>query len=276
MILHQIRDWDDAYENGGNIPGGDAYPAAWVRPAEAYRAQGNVRLDIPYGTGDRNLYDLFLPSERPRGLMVFVHGGYWVALDKSYWSHLAAGAVGSGWACAMPSYDLCPDVTIAEITAQIGTAITHAAGEVDGPIVLSGHSAGGHLVTAMMCEDSPLPEEVRARLVHVVSISGLHDLRPMLRTARNDLLRLDMGSAEANSPALKCPLPGIRLTTWVGGGERQEFLRQSALLTNIWRGLGAATREVVEPDRHHFNVIDGLGDVRSVLMRTALEVAEGD
>ncbi|SFE27880.1 alpha/beta hydrolase [Roseivivax sediminis] len=274
MIVHEIRDWDDAYENGANIPNGSEYPQRWVAPAAAFRDSARAQLGVAYGDGARHRYDLFLPEGTPKGLFVFVHGGYWAALDKSYWSHLAAGAVARGWACAIPSYELCPDVTIAEITAQIGAAIDHAAGEVGGPIVLSGHSAGGHLVTAMMCHDSPLGAQTRDRLAHVVSISGLHDLRPMLKTSRNASLRLDMDSAEAGSPALKRPLEGVRLTAWVGGGERQEFLRQTALIANVWRGLGAPTLEVAEPDRHHFNVIDGLADATSPLMRAALDPVE--
>lgn len=270
MPVFATTDWDDAYENGRNIPGGSGYPAAWVDPAAAFRATANAQLDIAYGTGARHHYDLFLPEGTPKGLFVFVHGGYWVALDKSYWSHLAAGAVARGWAVAMPSYDLCPDVSIAEITRQVGAAVAHAAGKVAGPIVLSGHSAGGHLVTAMMCEDTPLPAPVADRLAHVLSISGLHDLRPMLRTSRNDVLKLDDDSAAANSPALKRPLAGVRLTTWVGGGERQEFLRQSALLSNIWHGLGSVTQDVVAPDRHHFNVIDALMDPEGPMLRTVL------
>ena len=267
MILHRVRDWDDAYENGRNIPDGASWPARWVEPAAAYRAVAGGRLDVAYGAGARERYDLFLPGGAPRGLFVFVHGGYWMAFDKSYWSHLAAGAVERGWAVAMPSYDLCPDTTIAGITRQVGAAIDHAGAEVDGPIVLAGHSAGGHLVTAMACHDSPLSPGCRDRLAHVVSISGLHDLRPMLATTRNATLGLDMESAEANSPALKRPLPDTRLTAWVGGGERQEFLRQTALIANVWQGLGARTCAVVEPDRHHFNVIDGLADAGSPLMR---------
>ena len=250
-ILHDVTDWDDAYENGRNIPGGTDYPAPWVAPAQAFRDAADARLDQSYGDRAREVYDLFQPQGAPRGLLVFVHGGYWMALDKSYWSHLAAGPLAAGFAVAMPSYDLCPEVSIAQITAQIGAAITAAAAQVEGPIVLSGHSAGGHLVTAMMCEDSPLPEGVRARLAHVVS-------------------------AEAASPALKQPLPGIRLTAWVGGGERQEFIRQTELIANIWHGLGALTLAVVEPDRHHFNVIDGLMRAGSPLMRAALDPLPGD
>lgn len=274
MVGFAVSDWDDAYENGRNIPGGSGYPAAWAEPSSTFRERATARLDLPYGEGARHRFDLFLPEGTPRGLFVFVHGGYWVALDKSWWSHLAAGPLARGWAVAMPSYDLCPEVSIEEITNQAGAAITAAAAEVDGPIVLSGHSAGGHLVTAMMCTDSPLPDDLRARLTHVLSISGLHDLRPLLRTARNDQLRMTPDSAAANSPALKQPLPGVALTTWVGGGERQEFLRQSALLSNIWHGLGCLTEDVAEPDRHHFNVIDGLADPHGAMLRTVLGAAE--
>lgn len=270
MVAFAVTDWDDAYENGRNIPGGSDYPAVWVEPAASFRAAARARLDLPYGDGARHQYDLFVPEDAPKGLFVFVHGGYWMALDKSYWSHLAAGPLAQGWAVSMPSYDLCPEVSIADITAQVGAAIIHAAGEVGGPIVLSGHSAGGHLVTAMMCEDSPLPDEIRSRLAHVLSISGVHDLRPMRRTERNAALQLDMESAEANSPVLKRPLEHVRLTTWVGGGERQEFLRQSALLSNIWHGLGCITQDVVAPDRHHFNVIDDLADPNSAMLQTLL------
>ena len=270
MVAFAMTDWDDAYENGRNIPGGAGYPAAWEEPSATFRATAKARLDISYGEGQRHRYDLFLPEGAPKGLFVFVHGGYWMALNKSYWSHLAAGPVARGWAVAMPSYDLCPDVTIDEITAQIGAAITHAAGAIEGPVVLSGHSAGGHLVTAMMCEDTPLPEAIRRRLVHVLSISGLHDLRPLTFMWRKEALQLDMDTATANSPALKRPLDGVRLTTWVGGGERQEFLRQSELLTNIWRGLGCLTQNVVAPDRHHFNVIDALAEPDGPILRTVL------
>lgn len=270
MTGFAVSDWDDAYENGRNIPNGSDWPAAWVAPAQAFRHRGSNRLDISYGKSERSRYDLFLPEGTPKGLFVFVHGGYWVALDKSYWSHLATGAVDSGWAVAIPSYDLCPTVSISEITAQIAAAIDHAAAAVSGPVVLAGHSAGGHLVTAMMCDNTPLSPTTQSRLQHVISLSGLHDLRPLLATKRNEMLRLDMASATAGSPALQRPLPGVRLTTWVGGGERQEFLRQTALLANIWHGLGCTTQAVVAPDRHHFNVIDGLADPSSPLTRTAL------
>jgi arylformamidase len=259
MILHQISDWDDAYANGPNIPGGERWPAAWVQPAQSYRDElqrsGRATLDIFYGERPRNRFDLFRAEGQPKGLVVFVHGGFWRAFDKSFWSYLARGSVESGYAVAMPSYTL---------------AVEHAAAMVEGPILLTGHSAGGHLVTRMISVTSPLPESFRARIRNTVSISGVHDLRPMLKTAMNADLRIDEAEAQTESPALLQPMPGARLTCWVGSAERPEFIRQNALLANIWTGLGAQTCTIEEPGRHHFDVIDGLADRNHPMVKTLL------
>jgi arylformamidase len=277
MIFHQISDWNDAYANGPNIPGGERWPQAWVAPAQAYRdeLQGKARatLDIVYGDRPRNRFDLFLPEGKPTGLVVFVHGGFWRALDKSFWSHFARGSVDSGYAVAMPSYTLCPEVRIADITREVAAAIARAAAMIEGPISLTGHSAGGHLVTRMISATSPLPESVSARIRNTVSISGVHDLRPLIKTAMNADLRIDDAEAQTESPALLQPQPGARVTCWVGASERPEFVRQNALLANIWIGLGAQTCSIEEPGRHHFNVIDGLADPGHPLLQTLLSHA---
>jgi len=274
MIYHRVGDWDDAYANGANIPQGERWPDAWVEPARAFREalaqQGRSRRDLTYGTGPRNRFDLFLPEGAPSGLVVFVHGGFWLRLDKSLWSHLAAGPLAHGHAVAMPSYTLCPDISIGGIVAEVAKAIEAAAGMVAGPIRLVGHSAGGHLVTRMICADTPLPADIRPRVANTVSISGVHDLRPLLNTQMNKSLRLDLQQARAESPALLEPLPGARIACWVGAAERSEFVRQNALLANAWTGLGAMTLAVEEPDRHHFNVIDGLADPAHALTQTLL------
>lgn len=270
----RVDDWNDAYANGPNIAGGERWPDAWVEPAQAFRdrlaAKGRAHLDQAYGEGARNRYDLFMPEGEAAGLVVFVHGGFWLRLDKNFWSHLAAGAVESGYAVAMPSYTLCPQIRIAGIVEEVGVAIAHAAGRIQGPVMLAGHSAGGHLVSRMVSATSPLAPTLRARIRNVVSISGVHDLRPIMRTAMNADLKMDAEEARAQSPALLDPMPGARVCCWVGGNERAEFLRQNALLANAWTGCGAETACVVEPDRHHFNVIDGLAEPGHALTRTLL------
>ncbi len=264
-----ITDFDDAYSNAAYIPGGAEYPAQWKAQAETFRAnlpEGCIsQLDISYGSRHRNKIDLFIPSETPRGLAVFVHGGYWMRFGKDDWSHLARGALLRGWAVALPGYTLTPDVHVSAITQEISVAIKLMAGRVAGPIRLAGHSAGGHLVTRMMCGDNVLPSSVLERIQHVVSISGVHDLRPLLRTRMNETLQLDLAEARAESPALVEPVPGIGVTCWVGKDERPEFVRQNDLLVNAWTGLGVDIASTHQDNAHHFNVIDGLCDPASEL-----------
>jgi arylformamidase len=257
--IHGI-DWEDAFANAAYIEGGMAYPDAWALKAEAFRKNASCELDIPYGEGARERFDLFHPAGSPKGLAVFVHGGYWLDFDKSSWSHLADGALQMGWAVALPSYTLAPEARIHEITRAVGQAVARAAERVKGPIRLAGHSAGGHLVTRMICDDSPLPGETADRLERVVSISGLHDLRPLQLNSMNDRLRLDSAEAAVESVALHAPRQGAELVAWVGACERSEFLRQSALIVEAWGRRRLKTRLIVEPERHHFNVIEGLAD----------------
>lgn len=274
MIYHRIDDWDDAYANGVNIPQGERWPQAWAEPAGAFRArlegEGRARRDIAYGDAPRNRLDLFLPESAPKGLVVFIHGGFWMKLDQTFLSHLAAGPLAHGHAVAMPTYTLCPDIGISGIVGEVAAAIGKAASMVAGPVRLTGHSAGGHLAARMICADSPLAAKLAARIVNTVSISGLHDLRPLMRARMNEVLRLDIDETRRESPALKEPLPGARIACWVGAAERSEFVRQNALLANAWTGLGATTLTVEEPDRHHFNVVDGLADPDHALTRTLL------
>ena len=269
--LHPIADWDDAYANFANVPRSERWPDAWIDAAETFRASARGEIGIAYGARPRETLDLFRPEGEPRGLVVFVHGGYWMRFDPSFFSHLAAGPLARGWAVAMPGYALAPETRLGAIAKQIAAATEYVAGMIEGPIRLVGHSAGGHLVTRIVssaddvAEDALVARDVLDRIERVVSISGVHDLRPLLRTAMNDTLGLEADEARAESPALLHPVSGIETVAWVGQSERSEFVRQSELLASIWRGLGAATALVVEPDRHHFDVIEGLTEPASPL-----------
>ncbi|QBY01276.1 alpha/beta hydrolase [Rhodophyticola sp. CCM32] len=273
MKTKSIQDWDDAFANMAYIPGSEDLPDRWTARAAAYRDSGvRIELDLPYGKHPRERFDMVWPGGAPKGLVVFVHGGYWMRLDKSYWTDLAEGARARGWAVCLPSYTLAPEARIAHMTRQIGQAITVAAGQVAGPIRLSGHSAGGHLVSRMICDDTPLAADVLARVAHTMSISGLHDLRPLMWTGMNDTLHLDAAEASAESAVLHWPAGNPCLTTWVGGGERPEFIRQTQILAQLWQGLDADTRCVVDGTHDHFTVIEGLNNPESDIIRGFLQI----
>lgn len=274
MQFHEITDWDDAYANADHIPGAAEYIKQWSKQALAFRKKmskaNRAALDLSYGKAERNLVDIFYPEDKPKGLLIFVHGGYWYRFDKSYWSHLAAGALANGWIVAMPSYTLCPDVSISSITKEIASAIEFVAAKIKGPIRLVGHSAGGHLVSRMVCKNSPLPKRIQSRIKHTMAISPVSDLRPLCCLKLNETLCLSDKEAKAESPALLPPLPGAKVSCWVGAGERSEFVRQNLLLATIWHGLGAHIIHVEESDKHHFNVIDGLANPNSQMISILL------
>lgn len=258
-------DYDDAYNNRDHIPNADAYVDRWEDDATAFRgteaAIGRAMLNLSYGPHEREAFDLFFPKTRPRGLFFFVHGGYWRAFDRAVWSHFSAGAQALGWAVAMPSYVLAPEARLSHITRQIAAALAAASQRVAGPIVLAGHSAGGHLVARLGCRDVTLAPEIVTRVAHLLPISPVSDLRPLLQTAMNADFRMDAAEAEAESPRLLSPR-GWPTSIHVGAEERQVFLDQARWLAEAWDVAALH----VSANRHHFDVIDALLDPQSEML----------
>lgn len=263
--MDQPEDLSRAYANADFIPGADSYPPRWAAEAATFRATlgARARVGIAYGPGARQTLDLFLPEGPPRGLMVFIHGGYWLAFGPGDWSAFAQGAVARGWAVAMPGYTLAPEARIGAMTREIEAAIGVAAAMVEGPIVVTGHSAGGHLSARMACADlTPL---WASRLRRVAPISPLADLRPLRRTTMNETLQIDPAEAQTESPALLPVRPGTEVFVWVGAQERPAFLWQARLLSEAWKCPWQAAA-----GRHHFDVIDPLRDAASDLTEVLL------
>jgi arylformamidase len=256
-----MTDLSRDYMNSAFIHDGDSFYPRWRAQAAAFRDQMAKRskLNIAYGPAARQAFDLFQPEGTARGLMVFVHGGYWLACGREDYSHLAAGAVARGWACALPSYTLAPQGRIAAMTGEIGQAVRAASAMVTGPVVVTGHSAGGHLAARMGCADQQLS------VTRVVPMSPLGDLAPMLQTDMNATLQIDAAEAETESPAHLALRAEVQAHIWVGGQERPAFLWQARTLSEAWN-----CPWTVEAGKHHFDVIDGLSNPASALMETCL------
>ncbi len=198
-----MRDWDAAYHNSGVVPNAQELFGQWVERSKVFRETSKNQLDVAYGSGEREKLDLFFPQgSESKGLVMIVHGGYWKAFDKSAFSHLAKGTVEMGYTVAIPSYDLCPEVKLTFIAKQMQCALEVASEQVKGPIHLTGHSAGGHLVARLGCKKREMPESLTSRIKHILGISGVYDLRPIRRTAMNETLHINEAEALAESPVL--------------------------------------------------------------------------
>jgi arylformamidase len=271
-VLNADIDYEVEYNNRARVPEHPAYIAEWVKDAAAYRQQHPPR-SIAYGPGARHTIDFFA-GDGNGPIVVFIHGGYWQAFDASFFSHLAGGLNSHGIDVAMPSYDLCPAVTVGEIIRQMRMA-TRELARLGRPLVISGHSAGGHLAACLLATDwsafdASLPPDL---VTAVYSISGLFDLGPMLKTYINNAMRLDEASARAASPLFWTPPSRGILDAVVGAHESAEYFRQSQSIVDAWGAAGLATRFGTVPDTNHFTAIAPLADPDSPMVRRLMELA---
>lgn len=263
-------DAEAEYNNRALVPESGAIIAGWARDAAAFRdAWGEKELGIPYGPGERERLDLFRPG--PGGewpVALFIHGGYWQALDRSFASHCARGLLARGVAVAVPSYDLCPGVTLRAIVEQMRAAVGLLHRRGARRVLAMGHSAGGHLTAMLMATDWAARDLPPGMVPAGVAISGVFELEPLLGTSIGAGLRLDRAEARALSPALLPKPEGAVLHAVVGGAESGEFRRQTRDFAARWGGTAEELGGL-----NHFTVLDPLADPDSALVERAVRLA---
>ncbi len=265
------------YNNRARVPEHPEIFKRWTEAAALFRAgHRNSEQRIPYGPSERQYIDLFWPSaDRNAPLVLFIHGGYWRALEPSMHSHLAAGVNARGLAMAVVGYDLCPKVTIVQIIGQIQSAAMFLGHRLNRKMVAAGHSAGGHLAACLVGIDwKKLAPDLPGDLVPAgLSVSGLFDLEPMLHVSMNQDLRLRPEEIEDVSPLFWNVAPDRTLDAWVGGDESGEFLRQSKQIADDWAKKGVNTQYVPVPGTNHFTVLDPLSNPGSKMTSRLAELA---
>ncbi len=269
-------DYEAEYNNRACVPEHPGIIAGWQADAATYRATAPCELGIPYGEGERQSYDLFKPeAARGNALVMFIHGGYWQALDRSFFSHMARGLNRLGLPVAVVGYDLCPQVHLGHIVWELQQAAAALWRRYGLPVVASGHSAGGHLSACTLATnwhnvDPDLPD----RLVPAAyGISGLYNLKPLTETSINTALGLDMAAAERESP-LFWPAPSrLTMDAVVGGAESDEYHKQSRRLVDVWGLEGVQTRYEEIEGANHFTVIAGLADPENPMTRRIAALA---
>jgi arylformamidase len=265
-------DYEVEYNNRARVPENPVLMAGWARDAAAYREQ-LAPQSIRYGPGARNMIDFF-PGVGEGPIVVFIHGGYWQALDGSFVSHCARGLNAHGIGVAVPSYDLCPDITVDDIIAQMRTASRELA-RLGRPLVMSGHSAGGHLSACMLATDWQAldPSLPKHLVIAAYTISGLFDLAPLVETSINKALRLDQATARAISPLFwKTPDHGS-LDAVVGENESAEYFRQSKTIVEQWGRAGVPARFGTIADANHFTAIAPMADPDSPMVMRLKQLA---
>jgi arylformamidase len=273
-------DYETEYNNRARVPEHPEIFARWTREAENYRIQAmeerRAELGLAYGSSPRQTIDLFLPGKGAKApLAMFIHGGYWRSLDPSQFSHMARGLNARGVTVAVAGYDLCPQVTIPDIIEEIRRALLFLWERTGRRIFVYGHSAGGHLASAMLATDwQGLYPKMPADFVPAAySISGVFDLAPLLHVSMNQDLKLTEESVGAASPVL-WPAPSGRIfDAVVGSLESSEFLRQSKIVAETWGKNGVETRYQEIAGANHFTALDPCTDPQSAMVARLAELA---
>jgi len=273
---------ESAYNCRAAVPDHQAIFARWARESDVARAHlGQIsRRDVPYGIGARRTFDLFGvgSSALPRPTLIFLHGGYWQAMDKAQFSFIAPPFVAAGAAVVIVNYPLAPAQPLEDITRTVREAVrtvwedAHMLGLDRRRMVVAGHSAGGHLVAELLATPWPrLSAAMPADLLRGgIAISGLFDLAPLVHTTLNEKLGLTPRLARQNSPIHRDPMPGTSLTLAVGELESDAFHAQSAALARRWAALGANETWIGLPGRHHFSAVEALASPSHPLFHDAL------
>ncbi|QFP75221.1 alpha/beta hydrolase [Deinococcus sp. AJ005] len=246
---------NDEYMPSRRVPDADAIVAAWVRKSATVR-EIFPPVELAYGTGEHERLDVFEPEEKTRATLMFIHGGYWQAFYKDTFSYLAPPLLEAGIRVAVMSYDLTPAVTLAQIVAQARQATAFLASQFPGPLVVAGHSAGGHLAAMIHATDWAAEGFPDVKLTGGIGISGLYDLGPLRRTELQPDLRLSEEEAHALSPAFLHPTSAAPFLVAVGADESDSFVWQSRQLADAWPGVNSGVRLLL--GRHHFDAPEDL------------------
>jgi arylformamidase len=279
MPRHSPTWYDEQYNNRARIPEHPAILQHWSDSSQQARERLACKLDVAYGSDASERLDIFPAGHVGAPVLVYIHGGYWRALDKRDQSFVAPPFVDAGAMVVLPNYALCPAVSIEHIALQMVQAVAwahrHAAEYGGDPsrIVVAGHSAGGHLAAMLLaCDWRAVGSDLPANLVGAaLSISGVFDLAPLRKAPfLAPDLKLTPASARRLSPAFM-PAPNGPLVALVGGDESEEFLRQNALIRRAWGEKAVPACESI-PGCHHMNILQQLATPSAALHQWGLRL----
>lgn len=270
-------DYEAEYDNRARVPAFPQIVADWI--ARSARLRGDVPaadLGIPYGPSGRQILDILWPdTTRQAPVALFFHGGYWQRQHPREVTFVAEGCLAHGVAVALAGYDLAPDVPVSTIVSQARAAAVCLHHRIKRRMVVSGHSAGGHLAAALTATHwHDIDERGADDIVTAgIGLSGVYELEPLLTTRLNDALRLGEAEARRMSPTFWDVPRGRAFSAFVGGEESSEFLRQSRDFAAAWTAKGIAADSAVIEGANHFSIVTQLADPASPMVARIVELA---
>ena len=232
------------------------------KESERVRNRYKCHLDEKYGEAPLQSMDVF-PSNVPNSpIHIFIHGGYWRALDKASYSFVAEPFVKNNVTTCIVNYGLIPTVNMGGLLTDITSAlrwIQYNASKYNGnpnQLIISGHSAGGHLALITYI----LNEDLRPSILGICSLSGIFDLSGIKNSYLNEVLHLNEEDVDSYSVSnkklgvLKCPI-----YISVGSNETDFFIQQSKSLYQTLSRIASDVEFYEYPELNHYQIVHKLG-----------------
>ncbi|MFT0545451.1 alpha/beta hydrolase [Allopusillimonas ginsengisoli] len=265
---------DRQYNARASVPDCQPFLQEYADYSAQARREVAGDLGVPYGPHADETLDIF-PAAGAAPVYLFIHGGYWRALSKDDSAFMAPAFVRQGATVVVVNYSLAPDASLPVIVDQCRRALAWVYRHIEryggdpARIHVSGSSAGGHLAAMLLAsgwqEQLNVPEHV---IQSASPISGLFDLRPLVRTHINAWAHMDWQSARALSPVFHLPRVACPLLLAWGEHETDEFKRQSSMYAQAWAELDYPVQCLEVAGTNHFNILMQLRDAKSALSRS--------
>ena len=257
-----------AYNNAAAVSASSALIQARDQASAAYRATHSGAIDLSYGPGPRQAWDIYPGADPSAPCLVFLHGGYWQMNARENFACVAEGLAPHGWSVALPGFTLAPEANLEQIVAEIRTALDWLQDHADqyklgGKVIVSGWSAGGHLAALALAH--PL---VSAGL----AIAGVYELSPIRDTYLNAKLSLTDQQIENLSP-MRLPVVNKPLSIAYGSAELPTLIEEARDFHQHRANAHAPGSLLPVPNANHYTILDELRNPNGLLTRAALDLA---
>lgn len=249
------------------------------------RDRGAARALTPqtlaYGSDSLQALDLWLPQGAKNApLVLFVHGGGWKrgSKDNAMGRAMPGHMLAQGYAFASIDYRLVPRNTVEEQAGDVAAALAHILARADAlgidrsRVVLTGHSAGAHLVALVGTDERYLREQGLSfsDIDGVMPIDGAaYDVAaqiagagPMMLETYSEAFGTDPARQQALSPIAHAAAPNAPAFLLLHVQRPDAAAQAKALATGLRKGGSQANVADVPGEglRGHMEINRRLGD----------------
>ncbi|CAL9700663.1 unnamed protein product [Knipowitschia caucasica] len=244
----------------------EAHVKALKEGTDKARALAQTLLNVPYGEGDGERLDVYIPNSNSLDLplVIYIHGGYWQFLSKEESGFMAVPLVSKGVVVVAVDYDTAPKGNMDLIVSQVRKSVVSVVQQyshING-LFICGHSAGAHLAAMVLSTDWS-QYSIAPQIKGAFLVSGIYDLLPIVSTYVNEPLKMTDEVAVRNSPTtlvqqLKTSSSACHIVVAVAEHDSPEFRKQSEEYYRMLEASGLNVTLEDVPNTDHFNIIERL------------------